>query len=856
MSKHNNIAKQYLSWGLSVLITTADKKPALTGWTDLQKTPLTPEEVEQLYNSETIRPHVENSSGEKVGIRLFNASGIGIIAGKVSGGLEIIDVDTKHDTTGSLGEDLKTLIRDNLPELYPSLVIAQTQSGGYHIYYRCSSIEGNKKLASKQNKEVLVETRGEGGYVVAPPSPGYSYIQGDPSNIPTITPSQRDLLFNISQSFNELPEVKPPPKVAYPEAKYNPTRPSPFEDYNDRGDVVALLESNGWRVINHSGNRVNLLRPGETDSKTSGNYHVELRTLRVFSSSTDFNPDIAYNPSQVFSLLECSGDNKLAYRRLLEMGYGEPYTGADIKPTLVKTHQIQVDSVNVVTRVNSVISTPGQALKIENIPTAQGEDIIITSPGTEARAEVLEALELIQTAGKRIYITEGGATPVRDYRYRLGAIFHKYGTLEEEEGGLSDQAQDSLLAEVVSLSIKLQPLDRDVYLKEFLSYKAIQELGITSEALSITVDRLTTTRDKEAQANDLRKLLSEATQLHDTGETETAIELLDDKVKEVKLKDKTTEFSKLLVPIVEAELAQRLSTKPPSLESGYIIDSEPLLLPSGAISVFTAPTSHGKTTFLINMAVNVVQKYPDLEAYFFSYEEDADSILINTLNTYLDTELSANNRRSIRSYFTEGSVEYIKHPVQSKFQTGKEAFFSEFIASRRLNIIYSSYKSDALTDAIRYLSKNAKPGVIFIDYIQLLSLPDGKHKTYSRQEEIKQICLDLKDVAVETGLPIVLGAQFNREVVNHLRIHPTNIGEAGDIERIANLIVGFWNNNFKPMSVKGEIEEICRQGLYQKDTLYTTILKQRGGRTDIHELLEFNGNNAKIKQPRALEDPF
>ena len=46
-------------------------------------------------------------------------------------------------------------------------------------------------------------------------------------------------------------------------------------------------------------------------------------------------------------------------------------------------------------------------------------------------------------------------------------------------------------------------------------------------------------------------------------------------------------------------------------------------------------------------------------------------------------------------------------------------------------------------------------------------------------------------------MPIILGAQFNREVVNHLTIHASKIGEAGDIERIANLIIGGWNNNFE-----------------------------------------------------------
>ena len=178
-------------------------------------------------------------------------------------------------------------------------------------------------------RQVLIETRGEGGYVIAPPSPGYKYIQGEPGNIPTITTEERDILFSISKSFNELEEIKP--KVNTPTSTtYSSTGLSPFEDYNQRGDVVGLLESKGWRVVNRQGQRINLLRSGSTDSKTSGNYHTGLKVLRVFSSSTEFNPDKGYSPSQVFSLLECNGDNKLTYRRLLELGYGEPYKGEDI----------------------------------------------------------------------------------------------------------------------------------------------------------------------------------------------------------------------------------------------------------------------------------------------------------------------------------------------------------------------------------------------------------------------------------------------------------------------------------------------------------------------------------------------
>jgi DNA primase catalytic core len=434
------------------------------------------------------------------------------------------------------------------------------------------------------------------------------------------------------------------------------------------------------------------------------------------------------------------------------------------------------------------------------------------------------------------------------YEYKLQETLNKYGNIEEAQGYLTKKDEDRLLDEVVETASQIpDATDRDRYKKLFTSLEAIQALEITEESLSITVDRLTSTRDKEAQAKEFKKLLSEATQLQDKGETDKALELLDSKVKEVKLKDKATEFSSLMIPIKENELKERQANKPESLNSGYTIGGEPLLLPSGAISVFTAPTSHGKTTFLINLALNVATASPDKETYFFSYEEDGDSILINTLNTYLDEEISSNNRRTLKSYFATGSTEYIKSQSKDYFTSTKDKFFRELIETRRLNIHYSSYNSDTLIEAIRYLHKHAKPGAIFIDYIQLLNLPEGKYKTYSRQEEIKEICIALKDVAVETGLPIILGAQFNREVVNQLRIHATKIGEAGDIERIANLIVGFWNNNFKPLATEGELNEINNKGATTPDTLYTTILKNRGGRVGLEEILSFNGNTGKIK---------
>ncbi|MCA9199410.1 MAG: hypothetical protein KDA87_17815 [Planctomycetales bacterium] len=542
----------------------------------------------------------------------------------------------------------------------------------------------------------------------------------------------------------------------------------------------------------------------------------------------------------------------------------------------------ELDSLSATARgVENVVAIGGSSIAPEQVRDAIKRGAksftlcLDTEPGKEEETakRITSAIEVILGEGvNRVYIVtlpdlgggktdpdrlikESGVEALREaligalpyYEYKLQETLNKYGKIEEERG-LQPKDIDRLLDEVVETASQIpDATDRDRYKKLFTSLEAIKELGISEESLSITVDRLTSTRDKEAQAKEFKKLLSEATQLQDKGETDKALELLDSKVKEVKLKDKATEFSSLMIPIKENELKERQANKPESLNSGYTIGGEPLLLPSGAISIFTAPTSHGKTTFLINLALNVATASPDKETYLFSYEEDGDSILINTLNTYLDEEISSNNRRTLKSYFTTGSTEYIKSQSKDYFTANKDKFFRELIDTRRLNIHYSSYNSDTLIEAIRYLHKHAKPGAIFIDYIQLLNLPEGKYKTYSRQEEIKEICIALKDVAVETGLPIILGAQFNREVVNQLRIHATKIGEAGDIERIANLIVGFWNNNFKPLATDGELKEINNKGATTPDTLYTTILKNRGGRVGLEEILSFNGNTGRIK---------
>lgn len=306
------IAKLYYSLGLSVIPTNKSKQPAL--------------------NEKTIyawKKHTEKLI-EPNGI--FNeAYGIGIVCGKVSGGLEVLDIDCKYDNTGTLFADLKNLINEADKTLLSKMVVEKTPSGGYHFIYKCEIIEGNKKLAQryttdeekiktpKEKVKALLETRGEGGFIACTPTLGYELVFGSFSEIKTITSEERAVLFDCAKTFNsvyaEVYEKKEQKEILK-------SNLSPFEDYNKRGEVLDLLQNEGWIIALQKGSRYFLLRPGGT-GKWSAEYHEEKRLFYVWTSSSEFENEKAYNPVQVLATLKFNKDYSSCAKWLLSNGYGE-----------------------------------------------------------------------------------------------------------------------------------------------------------------------------------------------------------------------------------------------------------------------------------------------------------------------------------------------------------------------------------------------------------------------------------------------------------------------------------------------------------------------------------------------------
>ena len=265
----------------------------------------------------------------------YDTTAVAIVSGVVSGNLECIDVDTKYYP--GIDATLLADINKFYPTLFPRLRIHKTPSGGFHILYRIleHAPDGNIKLAGRMKTDAeleserglgkknpvksvnFLETRGEGGYFLCPPSLGYSVHQENP--IPLLTWEERCSLINLCRSYDEVVKLAPAPRATKAQDSIYTT--NPFEDYNFRCDPVQLMESQGWSFLKENNRFIWFTRPGK-DKGVSASFNREKRVFMVFTSSTDLEPR-GYNPATLFAEFSHGGDKKKAFRELTEMGYGQ-----------------------------------------------------------------------------------------------------------------------------------------------------------------------------------------------------------------------------------------------------------------------------------------------------------------------------------------------------------------------------------------------------------------------------------------------------------------------------------------------------------------------------------------------------
>lgn len=272
--------------------------------------------------------------------------GIGVITGKVSGCLEALDFDVLDAYEQWIQSLQERSLLHALCKRIARGYLEETPSGGRHLLYRCSVIEGNQKLASRSDgkkRKTLIETRGEGGLIIIAPSGGtvhpsgkpYRLLQGGLLSITTITPEERLLLLASLRTLDEIPSEPTRPQFSSPfptrqrepgapphTSKQSPTGMRPGDCFNQRATWEEVLQPYGWRLLYTSQDVGYWQRPGKAGPGISATTNYGgFDLLYMFSTSTCFEPERGYSKFAAYTHLAHHGDFAAAAKDLASQGY-------------------------------------------------------------------------------------------------------------------------------------------------------------------------------------------------------------------------------------------------------------------------------------------------------------------------------------------------------------------------------------------------------------------------------------------------------------------------------------------------------------------------------------------------------
>jgi hypothetical protein len=270
---------------------------------------------------------------------------MGAVCGAVSGDLEMFELEGRFMERFGSVEFMERAQRFGveltLKRMLSGLVVISPSDGRHFIVRIEGPVDGNTKLARDADGNTLIETRGEGGFVVLPPSHGTTHPSGRPwrareggdvATIVTLTADERDRLFALARSYDETPSpVAPPPVTASQRAKlgrYGGAASSSWIDMvvdhlSTAWTMRALLEHYGWTWCYTDRHGRELLRRPGKDEGVSGSVNGSGR-FHPFSSTTPFPSARAdkgaptYDHLDVLATYEHSGDRQAAAKAVAE----------------------------------------------------------------------------------------------------------------------------------------------------------------------------------------------------------------------------------------------------------------------------------------------------------------------------------------------------------------------------------------------------------------------------------------------------------------------------------------------------------------------------------------------------------
>lgn len=457
--------------------------------------------------------------------------------------------------------------------------------------------------------------------------------------------------------------------------------------------------------------------------------------------------------------------------------------------------------------------------------TAKDPDEFITRQGADAFAQIIQQAH---TAAE----------------YRLAQLFERYTALAP----LSSKLIDELLEQAGELCANItQPLEQHRAFVWITQHPIFVETRLGEEYLRILINKYRLAQTEQRQKLTLQKALDTAKEQLEQGNTPQAVQIL-----QQRLHDAKAAAPRIWQPTYTfADWQREMQHTPPALQTGYASLDKIVRIPHGALTLIAGRPSHGKTTVMYNLMLEMCNVYPQQKFYFISLEEQRKYLLTKLLNRLSNIDLSpffaaypqlkASNYDFIKAYLRDQRMDLVG------LEAGKQQL-QQLLEGNRLEVLDQTLPIEEITRLIRYWKQQGSVGAIFIDYIQRLRT---ERKLQDKRSEMAFISDQLLQVAKDTGVAIVLGAQLNRQSATLGEKRPTLEGlkEAGNLEEDANLVLSIYNE-----SRERELQEDGAP-FGQEVALEIKALKNRDGEANVKTALLLDRQTSFIRDSPQSSAP-
>ncbi|QQZ10038.1 replicative DNA helicase [Heyndrickxia vini] len=214
---------------------------------------------------------------------------------------------------------------------------------------------------------------------------------------------------------------------------------------------------------------------------------------------------------------------------------------------------------------------------------------------------------------------------------------------------------------------------------------------------------------------------------------------------------------------------------------------------NGDLIIVAARPSMGKTAFVLNSFLNGCKK-DELFATFFSVEMSKGQVI----DRFLAMEANVNLHK-------------LRNPTKT-FTREEWSRYTKAIGT--LTSLSIDIREEYTVQTIRSATKRnirenpEKKHVVAIDFLTLLKHPNPSGNSH---KDVTDIIQDLKQMAKDLNIPVVVIAQLNRGVEQRQDKRPTmsDIRESGSIEQIADFILFLYREEYyRPKSNKNGVTEL------------------------------------------------